>query len=116
MKITKRQLRQLIEEEVDRAIQEMDVLGVPHRGQERAIRSVWEEYEKNIASLPEDRHPDGAKREERACSRRTEVRLARGKGKDCWWCAKEDKLITSKPELNQCTKEESEKEEEASWF
>ena len=94
MKITKRQLRQLIEEEVDKALLE--------NGQEQAIRSVWEEYENNRASMPEDRHPDGAKREERACNRRTKARLAKDKNKDCWWCAKEDKLVASEPTSGQC--------------
>ena len=94
MKITKKQLRQLIEEEVNKALSE--------NGQEVAVRSVWEEYENNRASMPEGRHPDGTKREERACIRRTKNRLAKDKNKDCWWCAKENKLVTSESELEGC--------------
>ena len=94
MKITKSQLRALIKEELDKIISE----GM----KERAILSVWEEYEKGTASLPDVRHPKGAKREERACSRRTNNRLADGKGKDCWWCAKENRLLEVAPEKDQC--------------
>jgi predicted subunit of tRNA(5-methylaminomethyl-2-thiouridylate) methyltransferase len=94
MKITKKQLRQIIEEEVNKALLE--------NGQEQAIRSVWEEFENNRASLPEDRHPDGTKREERACAARTEVRTLKDKDKDCWWCAETDSLTASMPKKGTC--------------
>ena len=96
MKITKRQLKQIIKEEVDKVFSESEDM------KKKTVLSVWEEYEKDIASLPDVRHPDGTKREERACARRTKNRMIKDRNKDCWWCGKEDKIITSKPKPGQC--------------
>ena len=105
MKITKKQLRQIIEEEVHKVLMESE---------EEWTRRHWENYanDEPDAKFPPSaekspgnqtgyrRHPDGAKAEEAACLRRKKLR---GGISDCWWCASVNALIFHEPRPDECT-------------
>jgi hypothetical protein len=77
MKITKSQLKQIIKEELESILSETEAM------KDKAIRTAWDLYEKDRGTKPEDSHPDGEKREERACKRRVKARLLNRKARDC---------------------------------
>ena len=76
MKITKKQLAQIIREEIEATLAESDAM------KDKAARSVWELFSQDKAKRPNVPHPDGEGAEKRLNAKRQKKRLAQGKARD----------------------------------